>query len=217
MNPLSVNEREHKRLSSISLEYEARGYEVKLGPAPAEMPEFLAGFQPDLIAVGKGESVVVEVKTRDELKDEQPILALEQVLRNRPGWRFELIIDGLDEEQKAIGTTQIRASLNEGDELQRHGHLAAALLVLWSATEGALRLLANRENIELESPSAGYMLKRLYTLGLLARGQYQILDEIMKLRNGAAHGFQVSLTPDDLKRISEVLSELLNEVEMKAA
>ncbi len=219
MTPLSVSERERQRLESIALEYEAQGYEVKLKPAPAEMPNFLAGFRPDLIAVGKGESVVVEVRTWDQLKEERPMLALEQALRNRPGWRFELIINRpiIDEEQQAVDVTEIRASLNEGDELQKHGHLAAALLVLWSATEGALRLLANRENIELEFPTAGYMVKRLYTLGLLARVQYQVLEEIMKLRNRAAHGFQVSVTPDDLRRIAEVLSELLSEVEMRAA
>jgi hypothetical protein len=95
--------------------------------------------------------------------------------------------------------------------------LAAALLLLWSATEGALRLLARRENIDLESLAPGYVLTRLYTLGLLGREQYQILDEIMRLRNQAAHGFQVLVTPQDLTRIAAVLRELLSEVEVRAA
>jgi hypothetical protein len=219
MSSLSLNERERQRLASIASEYESQGYNVKLEPAPADLPDFLTDLKPDLIAIGKGESVVVQVKTRDELKDDQPFLLFEQAIRNRPGWRFELVIDRLtnEEEREPIGAAQIRASLDEGNELQKGGYLTAALLVLWSATEGVLRLLANRENIELESPAAGYILKRLYTLGLLAREQYLTLDEMMKLRNQAAHGFQVSVAPQDPKRIAAVLSELLSEVETKAA
>jgi len=101
--------------------------------------------------------------------------------------------------------------------LPRHGHLAAALLLLWSATEGALRLLANREDVELESLAPAYVLKRLYMPGLRARAQYQTLDEVMRLRDQVGHGFQASIMPQDAARISVVLSELLSEVEARAA
>jgi hypothetical protein len=218
MTPNTANEPERQRLISIASEYEDQGYKVKLQPSPDELPDFLSAFEPDLIATGKGETVVVEVKTREELRNEQSVAALETALRNRPGWRFELIIDGPPtQHRKTLDVIQIRASLDEADELQRNRHLAAALLLLWSATEGALRLLAGRENIELESLAPGYVLTRLYTLGLLGREQYQILDEIMRLRNQAAHGFEVSVTPQDLTRISAVLRELLSEVEVRAA
>lgn len=219
MSSLSLKERERQRLASIASEYERQGYNVKLEPAPADLPDFLTDLKPDLIAVGNGESIVVQVKARDELKGEQSLPLFEQAIRNRPGWRFELVIDRStnEEELQPISATQIRALLDEGNKLQKDGHMTAAFLVLWSATEGALRLLANRESIELESPAAGYILKHLYTLGLLAREQYLTLDEIMKLRNQAAHGFQVSVTPQDPKRIAAVLSELLTEVEIKAA
>jgi hypothetical protein len=218
MTPSTVYERKRERLRSVASEYESQGYEVKLQPPPDDLPEFLTGFELDLIATGKGETVIVEVKTRNDLKNEQSVSALENALRNRPGWRFELIIDGpATERRETLPATQIRASLDEADELQQHGHLSAALLLLWSATEGALRLLATRENIELESLAPGYVLKRLYTLGLLGREQYQILDEIMRLRNQAAHGFQVSVTAKDPTRIAGVLRELLSEVEIRAA
>lgn len=219
MSFLSLNERERQRLASIASEYEREGYEVKFEPVSADLPDFSTDLKPDFIAVGKGETVLVQVKNRDELKDEQSLLRLQDAFRDRPGWRFELVIDRPtdEQEQQPIETTQIRAALDEGNQLQNQGHVTAALLVLWSATEAALRLLANRENIELESPAAGYILKRLYTLGLLARAQYLTLDEIMKLRNQAAHGFQVSITPQHPKRTAAVLSELLDEVETKAA
>jgi hypothetical protein len=221
MTSTSVSEHERRRLVSVASEYEKRGYEVKLQPASSEVPEFLVGFEPDLIATGNGESVVVEVKVRTELGNEQTIAgiaAIEAALRDRPGWRFELIIDGSEPEHgRLLGAHQIEASLEEADELRQGGHVVAALLLLWSATEGVLRLLAVRENVDLESPSPMYVTSQLYTLGLLGREQYRILDEALRLRNHAAHGFQVSVTREDLANIAAIARELLSELESKAA
>ena len=83
MKSTSVTERERRRLTSVAAEYEKRGYEVKVRPAGTDLPEFLAGFEPDLIATGKAESVVVEVKARNELQDEQVVAGIEAALRNR--------------------------------------------------------------------------------------------------------------------------------------
>lgn len=213
-----TSERERRRLASVASEYQEQGYDVKVRPTAADLPDFMAGFQPDLIATGKGESVVVEVKARNEVENDREVAALEAVIRNRPGWRFELIIDGLDSEDGSLlGPHQIETSLEEANELQMRGHVVAALLLLWSATEGILRLLAARENVELESPAPGYMTKRLYTLGLLGRDQYRILDEAVRLRNQAAHGFQVSVTGHHLARFAATARELLAELESKVA
>ena len=218
MKSTSVTERERRRLASVASEYEQKGYEVKLHPTAGDLPEFLVGLEPDLIATANGESVVVEVKAWNEFQNEPTVAAIEAALRNRPGWRFELIIDGSgSEDARLLGAPQIGTSLEEANELEQRGHVVAALLLLWSATEGILRLLAARENVELESPAQGYMTKRLYTLGLLGRDQYRILDEAVRLRNQAAHGFQVSVTRQDLANVSRIARELLNELESKAA
>jgi hypothetical protein len=218
MNSTSITERERRLLASVASEYEQKGYSVKLQPTAGDIPEFLAGFEPDLIASGNGESVVVEVKGRRELQNEQQVLAMEAALRNRPGWRFELIIDGSAREQGCpLGASQIETSLKEADELQKGGHVVAALLLLWSATEGILRLLAAREDVELESLAPGYVSTRLYSLGLLGRAQYRVLDEAVQLRNQAAHGFQVSVTRQDLANITAIAHELLSEIESRAA
>jgi len=218
MKSTSVAERERQRLASVASEYEQRGYEVKLQPTAGDLPEFLAGFEPDLIATGNGESVVVEVKARNEFGNEQGVAAIDAALRSRPGWRFELIIDGSDSEDgRLLGAPQIGTSLEEANELQQRGHVVAALLLGCSAIEGILRLLAARENVELESPAPGYMTKRLYTLGLLGRDQYRILDEAVRLRNQAAHGFQVAVTRQDLANVATIARELLSELESKAA
>jgi hypothetical protein len=214
----STSERESRRLASVASEYQERGYEVTVQPGAADLPDFMADFHPDLIATGNGESIVVEVKARNEFENNREVTAIEAAIRNRPGWRFELIIDGLDSEPGSLlGPHQIETSLKEADELQARGHVVAALLLLWSATEGTLRLLAAREKVELESSAPEYMTKRLYTLGLLGRDHYRILDEAVRLRNQAAHGFQVSVTQQDLAKVAAIARELLIEVQSKAA
>lgn len=216
---LSIDhESERNRLKSIAAGYQSQGYDVKIQPHSSDLPDFLAGFEPDLIASSEREKVVVEVKTRSELGSAPTVAALEAALQNRPGWRFELIIDTTATEvRQTLSPTQIRASLQEAMDLEQRKHPAAALLLLWSATEGALRLLAKRENVVLKSIAPAYVMNRLYTLGLLGREQYQTLQEAIRLRDGAAHGFQISVTPEDLMRISTVLKELIDEVEAKAA
>ena len=96
--PSTISESDRQRLadivSEIASEYEGQGYEVKLQPTPADLPDFLKDFRPDLIATGKNETVVVEVKTRDGLRNAHSVAALESALRDRPGWRFELIMKG---------------------------------------------------------------------------------------------------------------------------
>jgi hypothetical protein len=191
---------------------------VKVQSGSRDLPDFLAAFQPDILARGSGETIVVEVKNRSALSSLPLDDALEAALRDRPGWRFELVIDAAQIDLgQTLSAAQIRTSLQEAMELQQHEHLIAALLLLWSAAEGALRLLAISESVELESLSPGYLLTRLYTLGLLSRDQYRTLDETMRLRNQAAHGYQVLLTPEVLTGISTAASELLDEVEAVAA
>jgi hypothetical protein len=217
MNPLLVDETAGTRLQDIAADYKAQGYDVLLEPRAGKLPDFLAGFEPDLIAVGQGESIVVKVKSRSELVGAPFTSDLEDALRGRTGWRFELIIDGTVSDRETLNAAQIRALLEECLVLERQKHWAAALMVLWSATEGALRLLAKREHVVLESLSAEYLLTRLYTLGLLGRAQYRTLDRAMRKRSQAAHGYQVAITSEDVGESAAVLKELLSEVEMKAA
>lgn len=218
MKSTSVTERERRRLASVAFDYEQRGYEVKVNPSADEMPEFLAGFAPDLLAIGKEESVVVEVKTRSEVENASAIAEIESTLRNRPGWRFESVIDGSDTaDGRLLGAPQIGASIEQANELQQQGYIIPAFLLLWSVTEGILRLLAARENVELESLAPGYVSKRLYTLGLLGRDQYRTLDEAVRLRNRAAHGFEVSVTQEDVANVSALARELLRDLESRAA
>jgi hypothetical protein len=49
-----------KRLFEIAQEYRGKEYRVIAGPSESEVPEFLRGCEPDMIAFGDGENVVIE-------------------------------------------------------------------------------------------------------------------------------------------------------------
>ena len=115
----STSERERRRLASVASEYEDRGYEVKVQPTAAELPDFIVGFETDLFATGNGEFVVIKVEPRNEVENNREVAAIEAAVRNRPGWRFEPIIDGLDSEDgRLLGPHRIETSLEEANELE---------------------------------------------------------------------------------------------------
>jgi Holliday junction resolvase len=58
---------EKKRLNSVAREYRKQGCKVLLYPGETDLPSFLSGFQPDLIAYSDEENVVVEVKSKSTL------------------------------------------------------------------------------------------------------------------------------------------------------
>ena len=68
-------------------------------------------------------------------------------------------------------------------------HEEAALLIAWSALEGALR---SRE-VRRGTPSLTKRLniKDLYSTGLLTQGQFRLLEEAARLRGRIAHGYLV--------------------------
>jgi hypothetical protein len=49
-------------LARVAEDYRCRGHDVQVQPGGPSLPDFLAGYQPDLIARSPTDSVVIEVK-----------------------------------------------------------------------------------------------------------------------------------------------------------
>jgi len=52
-----------ERVAAIAHRYRQRGYQVMERPDAEQLPDFLQGFKPDLLAENGAESVVVEVQS----------------------------------------------------------------------------------------------------------------------------------------------------------
>jgi hypothetical protein len=186
--------REQSALKRLANEYSRDGYRVILSPLPNSLPEPLRGFPIDMLATRGEETVVVEVKKPTSRKPDERLLALAEAVKRMPNYRFDFI--ALPSEPKpgpkdTMSAAELSKRVIQARELLSAGMPEAAIVLLWSVTEGALRLLSARERfrVRLEGPSV--MLKNLYSRGLLDKSDYSLLQRVAQYRNSAVHGYRV--------------------------
>ena len=115
-------------------------------PRGSNVPPFLEGFVPDLIARRPGESVVVEVKVGTGTSVAGHYQGLAEAVRNQPGWRFDLVVmKPGDGEAPPVDATlptegELAAQLQQADQLEVTGSLSAAFVICWLVAEGLRRL-----------------------------------------------------------------------------
>src|SRR5437016_268858 len=133
-------------IAKVADDYRRRGYEVIIEPKGPDVPKFLEGFQPDLIARSAGESVVVEVKVGTRTSVAERLRDIAERVNRQSGWRFSLVFVNPDEpdqisEGQAASFAVLQERAHNAESLLRTGQREAAFLLLWSALEGILRLL----------------------------------------------------------------------------
>ena len=207
---------ERSRLLELVTEYRQKGYEVLLSPKPEELPDFLRSYRPDMIVSRGEEKVVIEVKSRPSIASAQYLRGLAQAVEEHPGWRVELVMTNPEDalySAKVEGSLQeheIRSQLPVARELTVH-HPESAILYAWSLAEATLRLLVNKEGLDLQRPEPLRLLKQLATEGVISKAEYQSLMNAFGLRNAIAHGFKTThLTPKVVLNMIEVTEQLLN-------
>ncbi len=217
------NHLERQRLLRIAREYQEKGYQVVVEPQPADLPEFLVDYEPDLIARNGKEAVVVEVKSHATLSKSPYLPALAQALQDRPGWCFELVVTNprrryaVEENYASLTPADVAAQIGRVRQLTELGSHDAALLLLWSAVEATMRIVGGREGITTEGQKPLAIPKTLVALGLLDRGDYSLLEVGFKLRSPIAHGYQATAPNSDLiNSIIEIVQRLLKPQEQMA-
>lgn len=188
----TVPELEHEAISRVAREYSQRGYNVSVQPGAAELPIALRQFQIDMIARSDAETVVIEVTSSNNLKKKPELSELASHVERLPKYRFELVTISTktSDTQLAIDRSVICRRCDEAASLARSGLMEAALLLLWSAAEGTLRLMARQEGLAvLEKDSPLSVLRTVYASGLLPKEHYDLFLYIAQARNQVAHGF----------------------------
>lgn len=200
----------------VAEEYRSRGFDVIVRPRRGQLPEPLAGFEPDIVARKGDETVIVEVKSRQSLRHEPRVEPLVRAIEEVPGARFELVIarpdisSPLPERTRPWREREAAAALYEAVQLLDKGHQIAALLLGWAGAEAALRLLAARENVKVERRDASYLLNRLVGEGVLDDRQYRSLRHGLEVRNAVAHGLEpAGLRPAQIRALLRTVDGLL--------
>jgi uncharacterized protein YutE (UPF0331/DUF86 family) len=205
-------ELERTKLEEIASEYRQKGYTVSVQPSAESIPEFLAPFQPDLVATSDEDNVVVEIKSSSGLMSDA-LVDLSEAVAAQAGWRLELIIANLPATPEMpmngelVPAEKIESLLREAHALNREKRYEAATIMAWAAAEAIFRRLVHAEGVESERKSSGAVLKQLYALGVIDPDQYDSFARAMEFRNAFAHGFNASVAPDEI-------DHFLNEVEV---
>jgi hypothetical protein len=192
VNKSSVADEHDAKVRAIADDFERRGYRVSIHPVPSRLPEFLRSHRPDILAEGADESVVVEVGLSERAPEADRWRELAELLRGQPGWRLELVVQGDPEGPPStpLDRSEIEERLRDGRDLLEQDRIDAALLLSWSATEAALRLLSDVQRLESPDLRPATIISRLYSDGLLDRADYDVLMRCMRSRNAAVHGFR---------------------------
>jgi uncharacterized protein YutE (UPF0331/DUF86 family) len=207
---------ERQRARALAEEYRSRGYEVIEAPSPEQLPDFLAGYRPDLLIRKGDEAIVAEVKSRSSLVKDPQIRELARVLGSKPNWNFELVVVREEEQLSAPEGTRpfvredILRSIEATERLLEAGFAEAALVLAWTTSEAAVRLLTEAEGIGLDRHTPLYVLKQAVMHGVISRDEYNFLTNVMKYRNAFAHGFKtVDFDPALVKELISTTKRLL--------
>ena len=202
--------REHQRLLEIAREYRRQGYAVTLSPTRDQLPDFLASFRLDMIAAHPKEKVIVEVRSQESLLQAPELDAIAKAVQDRTDWRFELVVTNPKEQSqlqpkdaKLLEPDDIAYRLQEARNLVTNEYGEAAFLLTWSLLEAVLRRTAQAQDIDLMQDTPPYLLKSLFTYGLLTQEQYQTLQKGLQTRNLLAHGYKTK------QSFAQLLNDLL--------
>ncbi len=193
-----MNEKE--LLETVAEQYHKEGYTILLHPSRSQLPDFLKDEGVDMLAEKGSEHIAIQVKSREQLYDIKP---LKDKMATHSGWRYEIVVfpQELSEQVPRNGKRndpQFTITLmQEAESLLNAGALRAAFIIAWSAVEAVMREIALREKIDMEKVTPSFILKSLYSGGIVSRQDFGKLSEYMNLRSEVVHGFEPTSLPAD--------------------
>jgi hypothetical protein len=201
MNQLA---RETAEIEKVAAEYRANGYTVTTRPDSTTRPSWLHQFEPDLIAVGEHESVIIEVKTTESLRAAAGLRQLADTVAREPGWRLEVVMISTmraAEPQVSAGSlipaAQVLETIDAAQGLVENGYLEPAFLAAWTAFESAYRHALARDGVDPGVQPANAAFKTLLSLGYLT-GEADVahLRALWDVRNRLVHGYASETRPE---------------------
>jgi hypothetical protein len=112
-----------------------------------------------------------------------------------------------------LNNDQIAVRLKTSKQLLEKELVDAGLLVAWTAAEAVFRRLLTISDIQLETSKSSYLIKTLYSNGLVGWRDYELIQKIFDRRNQAAHGFVVrDLDEKTVLRFMNLIEELSNKL-----
>ena len=175
-----------KALDRARAGYEADGYAVSV---KERLPPPFEAFVADAVARRNDELVIVEVRPSD-MSDQtrNRFSRLAEIMRARAGWRVDVVTYEPEVPPRVADHGEIVRRVTEARRVVDVSPDAAVLL-LWSAIEGALVQAARKRGLGSGRVMPPRSLIRQLTIdGLLSDNQAAALDAFARRRHAIAHG-----------------------------
>ena len=205
----------HEMLQKVAEKYRSEGYRVTMAAGTGVVPQPIDHLrdQFDLMAQKGQEYVAIEVKRRDQLHEISPLhLAVKRFL---PDWSYDLVVyspdgvDGIPLEDGEPSPDYVDSLLAEAQQSLDSDKPRAAVLLVWSAIESAMRSAARRESLEIGDGAPRFVLKTLYSNGVISYEEFDRLQRRLDDRDRLVHGLSVDrLEPDDVRFLIEFARQL---------
>ena len=183
MTPIEL---EQDALSHLEPILREQGYEFHRNPDPKMLPKFLKGIEPDAIATGLKQSLLIEVFQREGKQKKKKVRKLQNLLKGQDDWDLRVIyFSSLKPKLYSLERTMIRDAAHKTQQIADINS-GAALLFAWSTLEAAAR---ERMGLIGEHPlTAASLVNALASEGVISQLEAKELFEIAKIRNEVAHG-----------------------------
>lgn len=206
---MSAVHRERQILEMIRQTLEAEGLDVYLHPSPSMLPPFMAGYRPDMIALGGAKKVAVEL-IDGSTTAQQKIKHIGERFIGVEDWELR-IIHAAPASEPAFpavqSEAQIASALAEAEHCIEAGTLEAGLVIAWSALEAVGRSLMPLQFTRAQASSR--FVEHLAHEGWLTPTDAEFARETAALRNAIAHGdFIRSITAEQVGRLLGIIREM---------
>lgn len=197
--------------------YRSHGYQVVFQPSEDLLPREAGAFQPDFLATHGNENIVVEVRSRSALRDDQQIRRYAELFRKLPGWRFDIVV--IPDEptpapvSKLLSRESCRRRLEIADSLASGSRdIEGAILLVWTTIEAALRAEMG-ESDHLLLMTGARLAKDAYSRGLLSKKDWESLDRLAGVRNQVVHGeVSTRVTKATYKTARSIAARLIEQI-----
>jgi hypothetical protein len=199
----------------VAREYRKLGFKVLETPTGADLPPFLEGFSPDLIAVSDSDCVVVEIKRADTLKGSNELTELAARVAEHPKWRFELFTLAAPKDVESpipskVALDRLLNAISEAYESENLGQRWVSLTALISTLERLLNLVAVERGIEATSRPLGSLVRELSFQGIIGEAALLSFNRAHRWRDEILDGGSGGPTPalDEIEQVIAVCREL---------
>lgn len=211
-----VIEQTENKAREIASTFERNGYQVFIEPTTEQVPIDLGGYKPDLVAIKGEQGIVVEIKVSLKRLPTKKFNEISNMVSSHKGWKFALVT--LDDDVSNIlslanarlpSTDELKKRLDDVDKLIMLNMLPSALVLLWAQIESWLRIKADKNGEKLNFLQPKRLINFLYSYGELSMEQVDSLNELMQLRNKIVHGFDDTVSKEQLEIGLQILQELM--------